>query len=238
MSDPKPTSTTHATAAPSTGASAVEVRRRRPGRTAVIAWAGAGVVCASLVIALNLHAASPTSSADELDAIPSDLGWSFFESCMSEVPIHDQVTSAMLLGYYPGADGVLEVELGSYSTDIEVGEGGGEWTMGEPIVDAEVTASVNACLAERRVEYRSEFRLPTAGERLLLHDWVRRYEQPCLASHGLDIPAPSYRELMDEDMYPWYLLDMVGDLAFEKRLGIRLACEPIPAFLRADGVGW
>ena len=43
---------------------------------------------------------------------------------------------------------------------------------------------------------------------------------------------------MDEDLFPWYLMETIGDLDFEERLSIRRACEPVPAFLRDDGVGW
>ena len=60
---------------------------------------------------------------------------------------------------------MLEVTLGSYSTDVEIGEGEGEgeWTMGEPIANAEATATVNACLAEHHFEYPQ--RLPDADRR-------------------------------------------------------------------------
>lgn len=199
------------------------------------AGVGALVLGAAVAAILFVHrpAVAPSAAGGDGQPVPSDLMMRFLESCQEGVPRGSE--SGTNLSIRP--DGVMVAQIISYqvATDAE------GITTRRMAIDEDATATVNSCLAERKIEVRNQGRLPTDGERQLLADWVIQVEAPCVVAHGVDVPLPEYSAFLDEQSYPWYLLDSVsldGDLDFEKLLEIRHACSPMPEFLRNDGVGW
>jgi len=131
--------------------------------------------------------------------------------------------------------GVLTIELGSVDD---------EGTMD---VDEQATAIVGACVASRNVEPDDGiYRPATKAERLTLHDWALRQQQPCLAARGIETEVAPIADFLAEDRIPWYLLEQyiwsgpngIVDVDFDVLLEARLACPPMPAYLAEQGVGW
>lgn len=194
--------------------------------------AGALMFTAAIAAVLLTQRPGPAPSASvDGEPVPSDLVGRFFQSCQKDVDRGSE--SAANLTIRP--DGGVVAQIISF----EVATDAAGITTRTMAIHEEATAAVNSCLAERKAEVRREGRPPTPGERLLLADWVMRVEAPCLVARGVDAPLPEYSEFLDEESYPWYLLDSVSiDMDFDKLLEIRRACPPMPEFLRSDGVGW
>ena len=195
------------------------------------AWWSVGAIAVSLVTILLVQAATPTATAEPARRIPSDIAWSFIVQCLNLLTVQEQNSDAQLYRSSVTPDGTVTVDLGTPTEPDQYGNS-------DYIPNPPASATVNKCLAEDRVEVRDSWREPTAGERLLLYDWVHRWEAPCLTAHGMATTLPHFTEFVDDELYPWYLVNPSGRLRFDELLEVRTACEPIPPFLRAAGVGW
>lgn len=204
------------------------MRRVRRGAAAI---AGA-ILVASVVAAatlLAIHAAAPNPRAASDDRVPLDLSWMWVRECLPDGGVGWLVVSGM-----QDSEGVATVQLVPFDgTQPEFDENG------DVVVDAQTTAEVNACLAQRTFEpFRSD-RQARPAERLLLVGWVAGWEAPCLRARGFDVETPAVAALLDEQQVSWFLLDQQDwAVDFDTLLAARRACAPVPPFLADRGVGW
>jgi energy-converting hydrogenase Eha subunit A len=76
-------------------------------------------------------------------------------------------------------------------------------------------------------------REPTAAELLVIHDWERRFQQPCLAAHGTAAPQLSFQVFLDTGVWAE---PQTTAADFASTLAIQLACPSVPEYLHDDGV--
>ncbi len=211
-------------------------RARRHPRWLLVAWWGAAALATVMVVVLATRAASAPAAAegdDDQRVVPTDVIGFLVQKCVERVP---DGGDAFLYETRIAPDGVMTAKLGTPEMIHDDG------SITDFIPDVDATSTVNACLAEERVEPRREWRAPTAGERLLVYDWMHRWELPCLAARDLEfVPPPFTAFVGDGDSFPSYVLSQIdprGGPEVDAVLDARMACAPMPPFLRDNGVGW
>lgn len=194
-----------------------------------------GVVIVAVSGALVAHA--PRGTAPQAhDRVPEDLFWPWAASCGAGI-------RSPLISFGSDADGRVEVEVGTLDPDAPYGTPLLDET-GRPVVDEAASQQVGECLsAHRAAERPRSYRQSTAAERLLLYDWTARWQAPCLRGHGYDFDIPDVTRFQNPHEVWWFLLSTEDwtdsdEFDFESLLEARLACEPMPPFLAAEGVAW
>ena len=199
----------------------------------VVAWAAAAGIVVALTTTLLARAAESPAAADPTRTrIPADIMWMFVNACTPDTPV-GETGSTVPFSFSLDPDGTLTVQFGYPDVD--------DHSITGYTLDAGATAVANECLGGARFEDRDSWRPPTPGEKLLIYDWVYRWEVPCLAGQGHRVWMPQYAELVvDEYGYAAYMLPAIAqfeDIDFDGVLASRTACSPIPPFLRDAGVG-
>jgi hypothetical protein len=200
-----------------------------------VGFAVAGVVvCATIAAVTFPFALRPSAAVAQRDAaMPWDVFPNLLNACMLGVPEGDRYTTTQIVGLEQKADGSIHAQLGSYVMQ-ELPSGG--WaTSDELIINDGATAKFNACIGDRKVEIQPEYRDPTPGERLILRDWVRRVQEPCLASHGIVVEPLADAVFTDPELRPWRMPDTSG-MDFDAVLALRLDCPPVPEYLHREGI--
>jgi len=209
--------------------------RRRPHLLALLGAGAVVGVCVS-VLGFAVATASPHATAVEVDGttpVPEDMAWTWAQYCEQNSEVELGTAMAWIS---TDADGRLDVEYGTMDDE------------GTLIVDQHLTEVIGACVEQRAVLVDPDrtVRPATTAERLAIYDWAVRWQQPCLAAHGMDVGVQPPRDFVDETIVPWYLIDHyiwtgsdgLAGIDFDALLEARLACPPIPAYLVAQGVGW
>lgn len=207
-----------------------EVARRR--LTGLVA-AGVAVAAVVAAVAVPLALQPSEAAAKSTRFLPSDLIPYAVGACMEVIPAAERYATIIPLGWNLSPGGQLRAVIGEVPT-VET-ESGTYMTAEEPVLDPEATTLVNDCLGSQLYSQEPEYREPTAAERLILHDWVRRVQEPCLRAHHIAFESPSYAALMNPEQYLWRMPDMPG-ADFETRVEIRLACPPMPEYLHDGGI--
>lgn len=189
-----------------------------------------GAVLAALLGPVALH---PSDATVPSRFIPSDLIPYAVDECMKVIPEAERYFTVFPLDWNLSPGGQLRTVVGNYV--MEELESGGYATTDETVPNLEASALVNDCLREWLFEQEHELREPTAAEILVLHDWVRTVQQPCLAARGVSALPLSYSTLMDPNQYPWRMPELPG-ADFDTRLELRRACPPMPEYLHDDGI--
>lgn len=198
------------------------------------------VLVVSAVVAISTvlvtHAPHGTAPAHADDRVPEDLFWPWVASCGAGI-------RTPIVSFGSDADGFVEVEVGTLDPDAPYGTPLMD-EAGRLVVDEAASQWVEECLSAHRVaESPRDYRQATAGERLLLYDWTARWQAPCLRGHGYVFDIPDVAHFQNPHEVWWFLLSTqdwadADELDFESLLDARLACQPVPPFLAAEGVYW
>jgi hypothetical protein len=121
------------------------------------------------------------------------------------------------------AGGVMRVEIGIIDPE--------DGTM---TVNPEYTAVINDCLDDRTVDVARDVFASSPMDRLQMYRWAHDWQGPCLRHLGWSVPPASFDAFMDDDNAPWYLWRGDEPQDFEELLAARLACPPVPPFMRTD----
>jgi len=198
----------------------------------IAAVVAVGAVVASLGLPLAIRPAE-ADAATPSRFVPWDMITLALEECMDVIPETERYITIFPLDWNVAPGGQLRMFVGK--VDLVEPEPGVYVRGDDPVVDMEASSLVSTCLDARRYEQEPVFREPTPAERLVLHDWVRRVQEPCLAARGVPFESPDDATLMNPRERAWSMPEMTG-ADFETRLAIRRACPPIPKWLHDDGV--
>ena len=182
------------------------------------------------------HAPRAEPPASAAERVPEDLLWPWVASCGAGV-------RTPLVGVSYDDDGVVDISIGVLDPDAPYGTILME-ESDQPAVDEAASQQIEECLsAHRALGTPDNYRQATAAERLLLHDWTARWQAPCLRGHGYVFDIPDITHFQNPHEVWWFLLSTqdwsdVDELDFESLLDARLACQPVPPFLAAEGVYW
>lgn len=207
--------------------------RRRTRLFAALGAAGVVALCLGVigVAAATGVRGSAVAVVDADTVVPPDLTWTWVQHC----ELSSGVEMGESMGWFSTSDdGELVVEYGTMDDE------------GHLDIDEGLTAIIAGCVDTRTVASESRMRPASTAERLEIYDWAVKWQQPCLASRGMDVQLAQPADFVDPNTVPWYLVDQyvwtgpqeLADIDFDVLLEARLACPPMPPFLAAQGVGW
>jgi hypothetical protein len=199
---------------------------------------GTAITAFSLAVAVTVLVVGGIQRPEPVvpdDRVPDDLFWPWMLSCSVG-------TSLPLLNVSYDADGLVDVDVGALDPDAPYGTPLAD-ENGDYVVNERASLAVEECLSAHRFDVSSgSYREATEAERLLLYDWTVRWQAPCLEARDLGAPIPSFEDFLDPHQAPWHLISnrdwFSEEFDFDAALAARHACEPLPPFLAADGVGW
>lgn len=203
---------------------------------ALAGWCAVVALAVATGVGLASHAPAEVAPARADDRVPEDMLWPWVNSCGAG-------PSAPVVGITVDADGAIDLSIGVQDPEAPYGTP----LMDEndrPVVDEAASQEIEECLSAHRVGERpSNYRQATPAERIMLHDWTARWQAPCLRGHGYDFDIPDLAHFVNPHEVGWFLMATRNwseeeDLDFERVLDARLACEPVPPFLAAEGVYW
>jgi len=190
------------------------------------------VVVVTVLVINGTQVSSPPSTDDR---VPEDLFWPWMYSCSVG-------TSLPLLNVSYDTEGRVDVSVGVLDPDAPYGTPLAD-ENGDYVVDEGASRAVEECLSAHRFDIPpGSYREATAAERLLIYDWTVRWQAPCLEARDFGGPIPPFENFLDPHQAPWHLISnrdwFSEEFDFDAALAARHACEPLPPFLAADGVGW
>lgn len=189
---------------------------------------------AAALAALTVHGAATRDVVAADDRVPEDLFWPWVLSCQGGA-----TTPIVNVTYDP--QGAVDLTVAVLDPDAPYGTPLLD-ERGDAIVDEEASRAIEECLSTRRLEVPARYRPASPAERLLIYDWAVRWQAPCLDARGFVVDVPPVDGFVGPDQVPWFLLSnrdwFAEEYDFDAVLAARHACEPVPPFLAADGVGW
>lgn len=161
--------------------------------------------------AMLLTACTPAArERAEPVAVPQDLTWQYATSCLMNM-----------------TSGETVVSLQWDETGIEVGF---DEDTPATVLDQQ---RIENCFAQYRFEQRaSSYNYVDAFERAQLWDYYNAVTLPCLAEHGVRLPALTRAQFFVPDSRPWNPYTAMDDLPFDQLFALYRACPPIPDYLR------
>lgn len=207
--------------------------RRRMTRGAGLVVAASAILAVAAAVTLPMVLRPAEAGAKQGATMPWDTFGEFVDHCMRVFPEADRYSTIIPLASETTRDGQVRVVMGRRV--MEEPEPGSFASAGEPTVDAAASELMNECLNTEVMEEPPVYREPTRAERLVLYDWVSRFQEPCLAAHGVTPNSFTFSVFMSSGQHPWTMPQLPGS-DFETRLALRLACPPIPEHLHLDGI--